>query len=141
MENPTSHSSVIKNNLIATSNPALPYVGKAVLGPGSDESVKRWGIGVGYEVEYVDGGGKVVGEGECGGEFWCHIRIFKEVVLEDLGLDLLHCVEVSATVEVGELFIEEVAHGKPCWRTRRRSRQLHMLSLVYASFMQRLPTG
>ena len=64
-----------------------------------DEGVVEVGVGAGDEVENVDDGGEVAGEGECNDELGGDVRVLVEVVLEDLGMDLLHGVEVGATVE------------------------------------------
>ena len=109
---------------------------RVVLGLGPDEGVVEVGVGAGDEVEGVDGGGEVAGEGECGDELGGDVRVLVEVVLEDLGVDLLHGVEVGAAVEVRELLLQEPPRREPCRRTRRRSRHLHLLLFVSVSFMK-----
>ncbi|KAF1888762.1 hypothetical protein Lal_00036804 [Lupinus albus] len=80
---------------------------RVVIGVGTDEGIEDVNIGVGELVEDVDGGDEVAVEGEGGDEFRNNVRVVVEIGFENLSVDLVYVVKVSAFVKVTKLIFKE----------------------------------
>lgn len=85
-----------------------------VLGVCSDDGVVEVDVGVGNLVEDVDGGGEVAAGGEGGNEFGNNEGVLVEIGFENLGVDLVHRVQICTLVKIIELLFEKSPTREPC---------------------------
>lgn len=78
-----------------------------------------------YLIESVSGEEHLATEGEGRYEFGNNEEVDVEIGFEDLGVELLHLVEVCALVELCKLLLEELSSGKPRWGSNWDAAHLH----------------